>query len=75
MPRTRLVARLEIVEDRIALGEANVEVQLGVIRELRAAGYATGDAETHLVVLAATLVGHLAERDKLRAGLAALPRS
>jgi hypothetical protein len=72
MPRTALHARLEIVEEQIALGETNIEVQLGIIKELRAAGYATGDAEAHLAVLAATLVAHLAERDKLRAEVAVL---
>ena len=74
MAQTRLLARLEIVEGQIALGEANIEVQLGLIKELRAKGYPPADAEAHLAVLAATLVGNLAERDRLRAEMAALPR-
>lgn len=73
MPRTRLAARLEIVEEQIALTEASIEVQLGAIEEMRSKGFATGDTETHLTILAAKLVARLAERDKLRAELAALP--
>jgi hypothetical protein len=57
----------------LALTEATIEVQLGVLQDLRAKGYAIGAAETHLTVLSAKLVTQLAERDKLRAELAALP--
>ncbi|MBX3501437.1 MAG: hypothetical protein KF889_18510 [Alphaproteobacteria bacterium] len=74
MPPTSLLARLEIVEHRIALGEVDIEVQLGLIGELRAAGRATADAHAHLAVLAARLVASLAERDRLRARLAPASR-
>jgi len=70
MPWTSLLARLEIVEEQIALGEANIEVQLGLIKALRGAGHTPADAEAHLAVLAATLVTRLAERDKLQTELA-----
>ena len=67
MPRTRIAARLEIVEEQIGLAEASIEVQLGVLKQLRSAKHATEDAQTHLTILAAKLVTLLAERDKLRA--------
>jgi len=74
MPRTARDARLEIVEEQIALGEASIEVQLGLIREMRAQGQPLADAEAHVAVLAATLVRNLAERNRLRGGFPDAPR-
>jgi hypothetical protein len=64
---------LEIVEEQVALIETTIEVQLGVLKDLRAKGYATGDADTHLTILSAKLVMQLADREKLRAEVAELP--
>ena len=74
MPRARIVARLAIVEDQIGLAQASVESQRSVVDELRRNGYATGSAETNLTLMKAKLVIHLAERERLRAELAAMPR-
>jgi hypothetical protein len=73
MPRALLSARLEIVDGQIALAEANIRTQLGAIEEIRRAGLATGCADTYLTILQASLGVLVAERDRLRAQLAALP--
>ena len=73
MPRTRIAARLEIVEEQIALAQADIQAQRGVIEGMRQKGYTSSGAETNLTILEATLAMHSAERERLRAELAALP--
>ncbi|MBX3502539.1 MAG: hypothetical protein KF889_24095 [Alphaproteobacteria bacterium] len=73
MQRARLHALLESVEERIALAQAAIGAQHGVIEELRRNEIAASAARTQLTVLEIGLAGDLAERDRLRAELAALP--
>jgi len=74
MPTTLLTARLEIVDAQIALARANIEAQANIIESMREKGFATGDAETHLTIIQASLASHLAEQARLHAQLAALRR-
>jgi hypothetical protein len=72
MEPARIAALLGIVEDQISLTQAGIDAQRSVVAQMRGKHYATGDAETHLTVLEASLAVHLAERQRLRAELAAL---
>jgi hypothetical protein len=65
---------MQIVEGQIDLAQANIEAQRNVIERMRERGFATGDAETYLTILQASLAAHMAERERLHAQLAALPQ-
>jgi hypothetical protein len=73
MPRARIVALLAILEERIGLAEASIDCQRRAIEQMRKKRRATGTAETNLTIAQVNLAVHLAERERLRADLAALP--
>lgn len=73
MPRARITARIGTVEEQIRLAQAGIDAQRGLIEEARLRGLTTGDAETNLTILVTSLSGHLAERERSRAELEALP--
>jgi hypothetical protein len=73
MVRAMIKRHLALAEQHVALGSQHIETQHEVIANLRLLGHPTGQAEDILAIFETLQKQHVADRDRLREALTALP--